>query len=61
MGNTQNPLMMTNFNLLRNCGFIRRRIHEHVSLKNISYEDEEYLFDIKNWYIDGLWTEGYTI
>jgi len=53
--------MMTNFNLLRNCGFIRRRIHEHVSLKNISYEDEEYLFDIKNWYIDGLWTEGYTI
>ena len=28
-------------------------------LKNMAYEDEKCLYDIKNWYMNGLWTEDY--
>ena len=27
-------------------------------LRNINYPDEEYLYDIKNWYINDIWSEG---
>ena len=61
MGNTENSIMMNTFNLLRNYGFLRRRMLDYFSIKNESYEDEGYLSDIKNWYVNGLWTEGYTL
>jgi len=58
VGNIRNPLMATIFNLLEKNGFIKRHFTPFV-LKNISYTDEKRLCDIRNWYINGLWTEGY--
>lgn len=60
-GNIKNPLMITIFNLLKRFGFLKRRSSISFVLKNISYEDEKCLSDIKNWYVGGLWTEGYSI
>lgn len=59
-GNVRNPLMMTTFNLLKRFGFLKRVISTAFVLKNISYKDEDYLYDVKNWYAGGLWTEGYS-
>jgi len=58
-GNARNPLMMTIFNLLKRFGFVKRRSSWSFVLRNISYKDEDYLYDIKNWYAGGLWREGY--
>jgi hypothetical protein len=58
IGNIQNPLIGTTFNLLSKYGFVKRK-HTPFVLKNISYTNEEYLYNVKNWYINGLWTEGY--
>jgi len=59
MGNIKNPLMTAIFNLLKKHGFAKRRGSPFV-LKNISYKHEKCLHNIKNWYLNGLWTEGYT-
>ncbi len=61
LGNAKNPLVTTIFNLLKRFGLLRRRSSDAFVLKNMSYDDEDYLYDIKNWYLDGLWTEGYTL
>ena len=61
LGNAKNPLITTIFNLLKGFGFLRRRSSDSFVLKNISYKDEDHLYDIKNWYAGGLWTEGYTL
>jgi hypothetical protein len=60
LGNVKNPLIGTVFNLLNRCGFIKRRSPLAVVIKNITCEDEEAIHDIRNWYLNGLWTEGYT-
>lgn len=57
-GNIKNPLIRRTFNLLKKYGFMKIRSTSFV-IKNLSYENEEYLYDIRNWYINGLWTEGY--
>jgi hypothetical protein len=60
LGNVQNTLMIATFNLLRKSGFLKRRRYDYTFvLKNLSCDDENQLYDIKNWYIGGLWTEGY--
>ena len=61
MGNIENPLIATTFNLLKKHGFIKRGQFSPFVLKNISYKNEEQLENIKNWYLNGLWTEGYQI
>jgi len=58
MGNIKNPLMASIFNLLKNHGFTKRRGSPFV-LKNVSFKHEKCLHNIKNWYLNGLWTEGY--
>jgi hypothetical protein len=58
IGNIRNPLMATVFNLLKKNGFMKGNFTPFV-LKNISYAHEKCLHDIRNWYINGLWTEGY--
>jgi hypothetical protein len=60
IGNVKNPLSNTVFDLLKKNGFIKSSYSPFV-LKNLSYDDEKYLYDMKNWYINGLWTEGYLL
>jgi hypothetical protein len=59
MGNIRNELAQKTFKLLKKNGFVKRQSSPFV-LKNAFYNDESYLYNIKNWYINGLWTEGYT-
>jgi hypothetical protein len=58
-GNVRNPMIMDIFNLLKSFGFVKRVDASAFVLKNISIEDEENLNELKNWYLNGLWTEGY--
>lgn len=58
-GNKQNPAMNRVFGLLQSFGFLRRKDPTHVVLRNLSFEDGEALLDMANWYLNGLWTEGY--
>jgi len=60
LGNVKNPLISTVFNLLKRCGFIKGRSPLAVVMRSITCEDEEVIHDVKNWYLNGLWTEGYT-
>jgi hypothetical protein len=60
MGNIKNHVMAETFQLLKKYGFLKKRDSEAFALLNLSYEDSAHLNDIKNWYINGLWTEGYT-
>jgi len=60
MGNIKNPIITSIFALLKKYGFIRRRSSASFVLKNISYKYEQWLYNMKNWYVNGLWTEGYT-
>lgn len=59
MGNIKNSLISQVFVALSKYGFIKRRDSDAFVLLNLSRDDEEYLYDIRNWYINGLWTEGY--
>ena len=59
IGNIRNDLAQKTFKLLKKNGFVKRRFSPFV-LKSVFYNDESYLYDIKNWHINGLWTEGYT-
>ncbi|MFQ5652170.1 MAG: GNAT family N-acetyltransferase [bacterium] len=61
MGNSKNRLIATVLKLLQGAGFVSKRSAEAFVLKNITYEDEEFLYDIRNWYVHGLWSEGYMI
>lgn len=61
MGNIKNPLVANVFNLLKKHGFVKEREFRPFVLKNISYQNEKYLHNIRNWYINGLWTEGYRL
>lgn len=59
MGNIKNSIMASVFDLLKKYGFIKRRSPASFVLRNLSYNCEKCLHDIKNWYVNGLWTEGY--
>ena len=58
-GNKRNPIIKRTFKLLQGFGFLRRRTSMHFVLRNLSFGDEESLLDVTNWYMNGLWTEGY--
>lgn len=62
-GNAENPLVSNVFDLLRRFGFSRKRARSSMSfvVRNLSLqgEDEQCLFDVRNWYMCGLWTDGF--
>lgn len=59
MGNKTNILTTRMFELLGRLGSIKRRSPSAFVLKNISYPCEDSLYEVKNWYLNGLWTEGF--
>lgn len=59
MGNKTNVLTTRVFKLLGRLGSIKRKTPSAFVLKNISYPYEGCLYEIKNWYLNGLWTEGF--
>lgn len=62
IGNDKNPIMVEIINLLKKYGFMKRRSKTgFVVLKNLSYKDNDHLHNIKNWYFNYLWTEGFNL
>jgi hypothetical protein len=61
-GNRTSSLGMRVFGLLRRFGF-KENVNPQMAfvLRNVSFVDEEKLFNIEDWYMCGLWTEGYRI
>jgi hypothetical protein len=59
-GNIENPLIFQTFSFLKKYGFVKRKDGEAFVILNLSLKDKDFLYDIHNWYINGLWTEGYT-
>lgn len=59
MGNTQNQLIKGVLDLLKKHGFFRFGSESFV-LKNLSTLNTKCL-DVENWYLNGLWREGYTL
>ena len=59
LGNIRNSLIRTTLNLLKGFGFLRQGKSTPFVIKNILYEQENYLLDIKKWQVNALWTEGY--
>jgi GNAT superfamily N-acetyltransferase len=58
MGNPSNPLTSLTLALIKRIGFLRLSILQFsFVLKNISCEVN--ISDLQDWYINGLWTEGY--
>jgi hypothetical protein len=60
-GNIDNPLMAEVFRLLQTYGASIDASSQSYVLRNILFSDEKSLYNIKNWYINGLWTEGDTM
>jgi len=60
-GNISNPLIYNIFNLLKQFGFVKRKHSNAIVIKNIRYKSESILYDVKNWYMNKLWTEGFHI
>ena len=59
LGNEKNPLIANIFSLLKQFGFIKRKNDTAFVIKNILHENDDIIYDTKNWYLSGLWTEGY--
>jgi hypothetical protein len=60
LGNIKNSFMAGVFGLLKKYGFIKRSDSDAFVILNMSNEHKMYLNDIRNWYVNGLWTEGYS-
>jgi hypothetical protein len=58
-GNIDNPLIRTVFDLLSKHGARISDSNQYFVLRNLSYPDEDELYNIKNWYLNGLWSEGF--
>ncbi len=58
-GNMDNPLIDSVFELLKTYGARIQISNQFFVLRNLSYNDKTVLFDIKNWYLNALWSEGY--
>lgn len=58
-GNVRNPTIKRTFHLLSRFGFVGRPTDMNFGLRNITFYDESTLFEVENWYMNGLWTEGY--
>jgi len=59
MGNIKNTLNKNIFDLLNRVGFNKYKNKMSFVLKNLTNTNESTLFNIENWYLSGLWTEGY--
>jgi hypothetical protein len=59
-GNEVNPVGRQIFRLLRLHGFLRFA-WIHMVVRNLSFHREDLIFSEKNWYMNGLSTEGYEI
>nr|MDO8100888.1 GNAT family N-acetyltransferase [Candidatus Njordarchaeota archaeon] len=60
LGNSRNSIMDSTFGLLKSFGFVKRRFfYLPFVLRNLSQKNEKSLYDIGNWYLNALWTEGY--
>lgn len=57
-GNIYNSFIYDVFVLFKKFGFIKIKENDNIVLKNISV-DEDVVYDVKNWYMNGLWGEGY--
>lgn len=57
-GNSKNKLNKRVLNLLANFGFLKMKGPSHFVLRNFSFNNEERLFNIENWYLNELWSEG---
>jgi hypothetical protein len=57
-GNPQNPLGARSLALVKRYGF-RPRQRGSFAAMNTSELDTGDLLDIRNWYLNGMWTEGY--
>jgi GNAT superfamily N-acetyltransferase len=58
-GNANNELSRNAFALLKKHGFVKV-FSESFVLKQMSTDSPSFLTNIANWYLNGLWTEGYT-
>ena len=58
-GNGINPAMKVTFNLLKRFGFVQSRSDLNFVLRNLSFEEPIFLSGATNWYMNGLWTEGF--
>lgn len=62
-GNGENPLVLNVFDLLRRFGFskMKKVISMSFVLRNLSLQgaSEQHLYNVRNWYMCGLWTEGF--
>jgi len=57
-GNRENPLIGRTLRLLARYGFVRRPPATFIAM-NTSELDDSYFYEIRNWQVNGLWTEGY--
>lgn len=57
-GNIYNPLNKKNFSLLKRFGFIIIKRPSAFVLKNIDRSNDELIYDIRNWCLTDLWSEG---
>lgn len=57
-GNNNNELNLKVFNLLKRFGFLKIKGRNHFVIRNFKFKDEKKLFNIKNWYLNDLWSEG---
>jgi len=59
IGNISNPLIINIKKILEKFGFISKKNNSSIVIKNLNYQNEKILYEIKNWYINDLWTEGF--
>jgi hypothetical protein len=58
MGNTFNELTSATLRIFKRIGFLRvNMLQTSLILKNVCCDEN--LSDVKDWYVNGLWTEGY--
>ena len=60
LANTQDPLNQGVLRQLYKYGFSARSA-SHLVVRDLTKGNNEEIFDIRNWHINGLWTEGYSI
>jgi len=57
-GNKFNVLNKAAFKILKSCGFIKIKGPNHFVIRNFNFKDEPTLLNIRNWYLNDLWSEG---
>lgn len=60
VGNIRNKQIALTFDMLRRHGFMKMNFGP-FTLRNLSYKDEKCLYDVSNWYINALWSEGFVL